>query len=328
MTRITSYNILAGGYNIYSSRHTERTSQLLAILRSTQPDVVGLVEATNPRVPQRPLVIEQLAEALDMQLVMTSDPDQVSSLFQYQPALLTRLPLVYKKVHPPCTSQSRPLLEVCVEEADGRRLILFVTHLSAAFNQGWAGSGIRGREVREILRVMSQVGDTPHVLMGDFNSLTPHDSFKASNLLRYITQLDERRQQLHIQDGHPHLDGVVPYSLRFLNPLLRGIAHGTLLSNAFDVTASLYAPRGTIAMIQHMGYVDCYRRVHPHDTGFTCPAAAPAGRIDYIFANSMLAQRLETCTVVHDNEGVPGRMASDHLAVSAEFQTVTREDGD
>lgn len=317
MTRITSYNILAGGYNINTRGYTQRTQPLISIIRSTQPDVVGLIEATNSYITQRPLVIEQIAEALDMQLVMATEPPHYS---QYQPALLTRLPIVYKKVHRSSHVLVRPLLEVCVEEQNGRHLVIFVTHLSAAFNQGWAGSAIRGRELREILGIMANVKDKPHLLMGDFNSLAPHDSFKASNLLRYITRLDEQRRKLNISEGHPHLDGVVPYQLHFLNPLLRMIARNDMMSGVFDGAASLYAPRGTIALMQRAGYVDCYRRVHPHAYGFTCPSAAPAGRIDFIFANPLLAQRLETCVPVLGSEDVPGRLASDHLAVTAEFR--------
>jgi len=324
MTRITSYNILAGGYDIHSRGYTQRTQPLISIIRSTQPDVVGLIEATNTSVTKRPLVVEQVAEALDMQLVMANDSPSPHAV-QYQPALLTRLPIVYKKVHIASTAFVRPLLEVCVEEANGQHLVIFVTHLSAAFNHGWAGSSIRGRELREILRIMAQVKDKPHLLMGDFNSLAPGDAFKASYLLRYITQMDEQRRQLHISDGHPHLDGIVPDQLHFLNPLLRLIARSSILRYAFDGAASLYAPRGTIAMIQRAGYVDCYRHVHPHAHGFTCPSAAPAGRIDFIFANPRLAQRLATCSTVLNSEDVPGRIASDHLPVSAEFREMAGE---
>ncbi len=47
MTTIVSYNILAGGYNVRNNS-TRRTEQLAAIIRSAQPDIVGLVEATHP----------------------------------------------------------------------------------------------------------------------------------------------------------------------------------------------------------------------------------------------------------------------------------------
>ena len=320
MTRITSYNMLAGGYNMLARGHTQRTQQLAAIIRSTHPDVVGLVEATNVHVTQRPFVVEQLARELDMQLILVSDwLDDSSYTSQFQPALLTRLPIVYKKVHIHPDVLARPLLEVCVEESDGQQLIIFVTHLSAAFNEGWAGSAVRKRELKMILQIMAQVEGRPHLLIGDFNSLAPGDSFEASHLLRYVTQLDEKRQQLHVSDGHPYLDSIVPYQLRFFNPLLRAIARNSFLSRTLDTVASLYAPRGTISMMNRAAYIDCYRRIHPHAQGFTCPSAAPAGRIDFIFAHPMLGKRLENCDVVLEGEHVAGSLASDHLAIFASF---------
>ena len=72
-------------------------------------------------------------------------------------------------------------------------------------------------------------------------------------------------------------------------------------------------------MLSRAGYVDSYRRLHPDDWGFTCPAAAPAGRIDYIFADPGLAQRLEMCRVITEAGATTGSEASDHLALVAEF---------
>ncbi len=316
MTRITSYNILAGGYDLRKNGTSHRTQQLTTIIRSTQPDIVGMAEAINPLVAQRPLIVEQLADALGMQLVMGSEP---THYHDYQTAILTKLPIVYKKLHTRPGILTRPLLEVCVEEASGEHLVVFIAHLAAAFSQGWAGNAIRMREIREILRILAQVQDKPHVLMGDFNSIAPGDPFKASFLLRYVVHMDYRRHTFGAVDGNPHLNFVVPGPLRFLNPLLRIIPRSTLLSNLFDLAASLYAPRGPIALLQHAGYVDSYRRIHPHAFGFTCPSAAPAGRIDFIFASPMLAERLETCYTVVDGDDLPGSHASDHLAVAATF---------
>ncbi len=72
-------------------------------------------------------------------------------------------------------------------------------------------------------------------------------------------------------------------------------------------------------MLRRAGYVDSFRRLNPRAWGFTCPAKAPAGRIDYIFASPELARRLSTCHVVTGANGVYGDQASDHLPVLAEF---------
>jgi endonuclease/exonuclease/phosphatase family metal-dependent hydrolase len=317
MTRIVSYNILTGGYSM-REQGARRTSQLTAMIHSTHPDIVGIVEATHPMITKQPLVIEEIAENLGMQLVMGGDAAHLSD---YQIALLTRLPIVYSKIHPRPGILNKPVLEVCVEESNGEQLIVFVTHLNAAFYKGWAGNGLREREVREILRIMAPAREQgkPHLLMGDFNSLAPGDPFKASFLVGYVVGLDRSRRQTHILDGNPHLNFVVPPQLRFLKPILRIIPSSALLSTLFDAVATFYAPRGCIKLLLQAKYVDCFRNVHPRAWGFSCPAASPAGRIDYIFADPILADRLETCYEVTEGEGVAGSSASDHLPITADF---------
>jgi endonuclease/exonuclease/phosphatase family metal-dependent hydrolase len=317
MTRIVSYNILAGGYSL-REHGARRTSQLTGIIHSTQPDIVGIVEATHPMMTQRPLVIEEIAENLGMQLVMGGDATHPSD---YQIALLTKLPIVYSKIHARPGVLNKPVLEVCVEESNGEQLIVFVTHLNAAFYRGWAGNGLREREIREILRIMAPALEQgkPHLLMGDFNSLAPGDPFKASFLVNYVVGLDRTRRHPHLLDGNPHLNFVVPPQLRFLKPILRIIPSSTLLSTLFDAVATFYAPRGCIKLLLRAKYVDCFRRVHSQAWGFSCPSASPAGRIDYIFADAKLADRLDTCYEVTEGDGVAGSSASDHLPITADF---------
>src|SRR2546423_14410370 len=207
MTRILSYNILVGA--------TRRVDPLTLMIQAAQPDVVGLVEATNPRV------IEELARRLDMQHVMSANATHQQD---WQVALLSRLPIVYTKTHFPSDKLTKPVLEVGVEEPDGRQLTVFVTHLSAAFNEGWAGDAIRRREGGELIRIMAAKRGTPHLSMGDFNSLAPGDAFQASALLRHIVQVDRRRQQNPAAlAGRPPLAFVVPQPLHLLDPLLLAI---------------------------------------------------------------------------------------------------------
>src|SRR5437763_16028534 len=126
MTRIVSYNILAGGYNIREAG-TRRSTQIIEMLRPVQPDVVGLVEAIHPKVKQTPSVLEEIAEGLNMQVVTGS-----MRCREYPVALLTRLPIVATNVHERPGILARPLLEVCLEEENGDHLTIFVTHLSAS----------------------------------------------------------------------------------------------------------------------------------------------------------------------------------------------------
>ena len=311
MTRILSYNILYGGAG--------RVNELTKMIGSVQPDVVGLVEARNPHV------VEELAHRLGMQHCSTTHGN---CLRKYEAAVLSRLPIVHTEIYLCPGILTKPLLEVCVEEVSGQHLTLFVTHLSAAFNRLWAGDYIRRREVRELLRIMATRQGTPHLLMGDFNTLSPGDAFRGSQLLRYILYIEpqlmlepEWKQGYIAVKGHPSLNFVVPPYLRILKPLLRAVPRSKLFCELFDAAAALYVPRGSVKLLRDVGYVDCFRRVNPQACGFTCPASAPAGRIDYIFASPQLARRLTTCGVVTEAEDISGEQASDHFPVFAEFDT-------
>ncbi len=316
MTRIMSYNILAGGYD---SRNPDarRTDALLRMIHAAQLDVVGLVEAINPQVQREPSVVEELAQALDMQLVRGIELGSQ----EYQLALLTRLPIISAKVHTRPGLLSRPLLEVRVEEENGEHLTVCVMHLSASFDKGRAGGHIRKREVEEILHILAplRAAKEPHVLMGDCNSLAPGEALKASALLRYVVQLEAKYHGQNMADGNPYLNNIVPERFGFLKPVLRLIARSDLLCSLFDAAAYFYAPRGCIRQLQRV-YADSFRLLHPHDLGFTCPASAPAGRIDYIFASSNVAERLTTCSVIQFGEDdLPAFRASDHLPLAADF---------
>ncbi len=316
MTRIISYNMLAGGYNIKAGG-TRRTQQLSKIISSVQPDIVGLVEATNPHITEKPTVLEEIAETLGMQLIAGG---KLAHCQGYSIALLTRLSIVYTRIHAHPGVLSRPVLEVCIQEADGQHFTVFLAHLASAFNRGWAGNHLRQREVEEIVRITAplRAEGQPHVVMGDFNTLSAGDAFKASFLLRYVLQLEAAYSAGQLADGLPYFNGIVPARLRWLKPLLQAVAQSTCLSTIFDVIAYYYAPRGAIRPLQEI-YIDCFRHLHPHKYGFTCPAAAPAGRIDYIFSCPILARRLTNCDVITESEGMPGDHASDHFPVTAEF---------
>src|SRR5260370_39644933 len=109
--------------------------------------------------------------------------------------------------------------------------------------------------------------------------------------------------------GTRYLNYVVPPRVRILNPLLRVMPHSRLLGALFDVAASWYAPRGSINLLLKAGYVGCFRRMNPGARGFTCPAGAPAGRIDFIFAGPELTARLTRSNVITPVECPPGEQA-------------------
>ncbi len=301
MTRILSYNILLGG--------TPRIEQLTSIIRSTSADVVGLVEATDPNV------IEELARRLDMQFCLSG---QGKHDRDWHLGVLSRLPITQVQVHTrPNSFTRRHLLEVCVEEPGGRQVAVFVVHLTASFHRGRESNRTRRVEVQEILSIMSERRDTPHLLMGDFNSLAPGDSLKASSILRYfLLQYPESGSKKKAAKF------VQPTSITGVSSRRRTIAQiivqNPVLSSIVNVIGPRYA-QGGIDLLLKAGYVDCFRRIHPHARGYTCPAPSPAGRIDFIFASPELARSLTTCDIVTEGEEVYAAEASDHLPVLAEF---------
>lgn len=67
--------------------------------------------------------------------------------------------------------------------------------------------------------------------------------------------------------------------------------------------------------LEHAGYVDVYRRLHPGEHGFTTLAVGGL-RLDYIFATADLAARATACEVLRTPETA---QASDHYPVVADF---------
>jgi len=81
-------------------------------------------------------------------------------------------------------------------------------------------------------------------------------------------------------------------------------------------------PRFALAPIVRAGYVDCYRAMHPHEAGRTWMPWALSARLDYVFADSQMAGRLQACDVFTPP---PAERASDHLPLVAEFSLSLRE---
>jgi exonuclease III len=75
--------------------------------------------------------------------------------------------------------------------------------------------------------------------------------------------------------------------------------------------------RWAIPRLLEAGYVDCFRRLHPDEDGFTWMPGNRTTRYDYIFADAHAATDLRGCCVLDDVEAVT--TASDHLPLLAEF---------
>jgi endonuclease/exonuclease/phosphatase family metal-dependent hydrolase len=296
MVRVLSYNIRLGG--------TGHIEQLSKVMQSVNPDVVGLVEATDANV------VKDLASRLGMQFRLTGEGMRERD---WQVAVLSRLPIIQSNIHTrPAILTRQHLLEVQVEGTDGHPLTIFVIHLTAQIYRGSRSNLIRRTEVRELLNIMEASAGKPHLVMGDFNSLAPGDSFQASTLIRYYLDMIEQKVAKRSRYS---------FRRRALLATAHAIAHSKGGGFLIDTVGPSYA-RGGIDLLLKAGYVDCFRQQHQHEQGYTFPAATPATRIDYIFASPELAAKLAACEVITGVEGVSGDDASDHLPVWADFGAV------
>jgi exonuclease III len=77
-----------------------------------------------------------------------------------------------------------------------------------------------------------------------------------------------------------------------------------------------WQPRFALEQITYAGYVDCFRALHPTDAGLTWMPQALSARLDYIFADATMAQRLRRCEVITTSLA---EHASDHFPLMADF---------
>lgn len=77
-----------------------------------------------------------------------------------------------------------------------------------------------------------------------------------------------------------------------------------------------FVARKPIEVLLDAGFVDCYRRHHPGERGWTYLTWHLWARLDLVLARGELAGRVRSCNVV---TGEDAQRASDHLPVVADF---------
>jgi len=304
---IMTYNILVGGRDgrIHA---TER------VIRELMPDIVGVQEANDPDA------LRAMADRLGMHAVVGY------SSGGYPVALLSRWPIRAWVNHGRPIFQ-KGLIEVVIDlPGEAQPWHIFVCHLTADFYKGYGAERRRAAEIRAILDCMAlaQRLGRPHLLMGDFNALAPGETFDASGLLAGVIELDrERERNNDALLGQPHLGYIIPPMLHPLLPLVRQIPRSRALSALFDRAVNWYLPRLAVPLLLRAGYVDCLRATHDlRDITPTCPLPTPAGRIDYLWADPSLTERLQRADVILDGPGLPVNLASDHRPVLAQFARI------
>jgi exodeoxyribonuclease-3 len=152
--RILSYNIRRGGAG--------REAPIAAVIRTVNPDVVVLEEAT------RPDVVERLAHDTGM-------CDWVSRAGKSL-AFMSRESVARVAAHRPPISR-HAFLEIVPAATSWR---VFGVHLSAV-HAAWTERR-RLFELRALLRAVATHQPGPHILIGDFNTVAPGDIFDVRKL--------------------------------------------------------------------------------------------------------------------------------------------------
>ena len=325
--RVATYNILLGG--------EFRLDLIRTVLRRIDADIVSLQEV---REIDR---IRELAGQLGMDMLLgePSDPDS-----PMHTAILTRLPVHAWRNRRHHGRMLRSHLH-CDLETGGTEVPLLgihCLHLAARFGDRNKGEARRIREIGAVLTDIADEPHLPHMLIGDFNALSPGDDILATSFFRRMNDL--RRAGLMVagpngivvpripndsdsEDGladrwrragvDPRLIGGIPALPRVVTPLTVGLP----VSRAMDRLMGRLIERWTMERLRNEGYVDAYRRIHPRARGFTCATWQLSARVDYVLSSPDLAPHVTGADVVGSRTwpDPDAAVASDHYAVVADF---------
>src|SRR5579864_2397104 len=325
--RVATYNILLGG---------ERRGHLVRnVLRRVDADVVALQEV---REIHR---VRDLADELGMEIYLGEPSDPASPMHT---AILTRLPVRAWRNRRHHGRMLRSHLHCDIETGGAQVPVVGVhcLHLAARFGDRNKGEARRIREIGAVLTDIAGEPALPHMLIGDFNALSPGDDILATSFFRRMNDL--RRAGLLVAGANgilvplapddnandngladrwrragvdPRLLGGIPVLPRVVSPLTVGLP----VSRAMDRFLGRLIERWTMERLLNEGYVDCYRQVHPRARGLTCATWQLAARVDYVFATPDVATAVVMADVVGGRTwpDPDAAVASDHYPVVAEF---------
>jgi endonuclease/exonuclease/phosphatase family metal-dependent hydrolase len=325
--RVVTYNILLGGGG--------REDRIAGVLERTGADVIALQECADLDL------VRDLARRLSMEVMVgeTSDGTDLNL------AILTRLPVRRWKNHRHPNVMLRGHLECELGPLSRTlpRLRIHCLHLAARFGERANGEARRLGEIQAVLHDIGGQRELPHLLTGDFNGIAPGDSVAASAFLARMAELRRAGVVVRGLDGllapvergsageaevagryqkvgiDPGLDVGLPRLPWILTPFTEVLPKLPYT----DRFLNIHIQRWTIEHVLKAGYIDCYRALHPiGDEGYTCATWMPAARIDYAFADPLLAPRLLDCAVIGAGpDGDPDTAtASDHLPVRTDFR--------
>ena len=167
---------------------------------------------------------------------------------------------------------------------------------------------------RPLLEVTLRVSEKLQITLYGMH-LQPHYFRQSEN--HRVRTLGEYLTYIYNQQANPHL------LLGDFNAIAPGDHVGNQ-SQPLKVKLMRWWERGrlhtdAIGSLLTAGYTDCFRTLHPEEDGFTIPTGSPNVRLDYIFADRVVSERLLTCEVITQPSTVV--QASDHYPLLAAFHT-------
>lgn len=305
------------------------------VLHRTDADVIALQEVCD--LPY----LRTLADALGMR-VMVGEPSEPGSVMRT--ALLTRLPVRSwrNELHRGRMLRSNLHCEIETGSRDLPVIAVHCVHLAARFGERANGEARRMRELAAILEGIARGPQLPHLLAGDFNSLSPGDSLEATRFFRLYNRMRRaglvvngpngylvRRQRDGSNDAEvdeawrsfgvdPRLDMGIPS----LPKAVARFTTGVPVNSQLDRLLARFLERWTAERLKQLGYVDVFRKIHPRARGYTCATWLPAARVDYVFATADLGDRAAGSAVVgsRNRPDPDAGVASDHFPLIADFQ--------
>jgi len=283
--RVLAYNICLGG--------ADRVEAIGEVLAHVNADVVALTDADDERV------VTTLADRLGMHHIWARGSGDRHI------ATLSRFPIAEWHVYntPPLT---QAVLETQIElphplpfSPDGdpsTSLRSAQDAASTSLRSAQGAAGWRGEVV------VFNVHLLPYLLL-------PFEIRRWQAVGKLLEVIRGRRPGAHLILGD--LNAIAPGD-RVLQrnnpPRMRRV-----MRLQFNLIFRLAVPR-----LIRAGYLDCFRRMHPNEAGFTWMPGNRTTRYDYILADPILAHALRACRVVDDIAAV--NVASDHFPLMAEFE--------
>jgi endonuclease/exonuclease/phosphatase family metal-dependent hydrolase len=158
MLKILNYNIWEGG--------RERSDRIFKIMKQSDADIIAVQEANDEHL------FYTFAHALGMQAIL------LHSWVGYHVGLLSRYPVTEWNAHNDPAVFRIGALEAHVELPSGI-LHICSLHLQARYSTSMEEK--RTQEAQAVVAAMSPYFDEKTLLLGDFNTLSPHDIIKPED---------------------------------------------------------------------------------------------------------------------------------------------------